>query len=754
MSTAQGLSRRSFIASTAAAAIQLNLSVRALEAAAGEPAASAGEIRGKQPWFRRTFRWAQTNITEEDPASYDVDWWRGYWKRTRAQGVIINAGGIVAYYPSAVPLHYRAQKLENRDLYGDLVKAARADGLAVLARMDSNRAHEEVYRAHPDWFARDAGGNPFRTGGLYVTCINGPYYDQWIPSVLREIIERTHPDGVTDNSWSGLGRAAICHCANCARLFREASGKAIPPRKDWDDPAYRAWIEWSYARRLAVWDLNNAVTRAAGGPDCLWVGMNSGSISGQCQSFRLLKEICERAEIIMLDHQARGDAGFYQNGEMGKLLHGLLGWDKLIPESMAMYQAGRPTFRKAAKPKPEARLWVLDGFAGTIQPWWHHVGARQEDQRQFDTIPPLNLWHQAHEESLVNRKPIATVGVVWSQRNTDFFGRDHASELVELPFRGVTQALMQARIPYLPVHVDHIARDAAGLRLLILPNFAAMSDAQAAAVKGFVQNGGGLIATGESSVCDEWGDPRPDFALCDLFGAHLPAGRKPLDEAARAERASETAHTYLRLPENLAQRHPVLRGFEATSILAFGGALEELTVAKDAIAALTFVPEFPIYPPETSWMREPVTAIPGLVIGNSSGTAGRTVFIPADIDRRFARDQLPDHGVLLANCVRWAAKEDIPLVVNGPGLIDCHLYRQPNAVILHMVNLTGTSGRQPVHELIPVGPLRVLVRLPAGFNPQRVMFLVNERALRAPVRNGWVEFEVPSVTDHEVVVIR
>jgi len=53
-----------------------------------------------EPWYRRTFRWGQTNITEKDPVRYDIAWWREFWKRTRVQGVIINAVGIVAYYPS------------------------------------------------------------------------------------------------------------------------------------------------------------------------------------------------------------------------------------------------------------------------------------------------------------------------------------------------------------------------------------------------------------------------------------------------------------------------------------------------------------------------------------------------------------------------------------------------------------------------------------------------------------------------------
>ena len=145
------------------------------------------------PWYRRTLRWAQTNITEIDPARYDIAWWRRYWKRTNIQGVIINAGGIYAYYPSKYPLHHRPEALGGRDLYGELAYAAHEDGLVVLARMDSNRAHEAFFNEHPDWFARNAQGDPIRNGEYYVSCINSPYYEEYLPDILREIIERTHP---------------------------------------------------------------------------------------------------------------------------------------------------------------------------------------------------------------------------------------------------------------------------------------------------------------------------------------------------------------------------------------------------------------------------------------------------------------------------------------------------------------------------------------------------------------------------------
>ena len=190
--------RRQFLGEAAAA----------LSAAGAQAQAGAGQA----PWHRRALRWGQTNITERDPERYDVAFWREYWKRTRVQGVIINAGGIVAYYPSKYPLHRRAEFLGERDLYGELAEAAHRDGLAVLARMDSNRAAAEFFRAHPDWFARDAAGEPYRAADKYITCVNSPYYEEYIPGILTEIIERSKPEGLTDNSWSGLGQIGRASC--------------------------------------------------------------------------------------------------------------------------------------------------------------------------------------------------------------------------------------------------------------------------------------------------------------------------------------------------------------------------------------------------------------------------------------------------------------------------------------------------------------------------------------------------------------
>jgi hypothetical protein len=755
-------SRRSFLKQATTATLSLagaNFIISENIAVSNRPL--EGQTGADVPWYRKVTRWGQTNITEKDPLTYDIDWWRSQWKKTQVQGVIINAGGIVAYYPTKIPYHYQAQYLEGRDLFGDLCRAAHEDGLVVFARMDSNRANGNFYKAHPDWFAVDSKEKPYRAEDLYITCISSPYYREHIPAILVEIWNLYKPEGFTDNSWSGLGRNSICYCGNCRKKFRATTGKDIPRAKNWNDPVYRQWIKWSYEQRLEIWDLNNQTTKTAGGHHCIWSGMNSGSISGQASSFRDFKGICERADIIMLDHQSRNDnAGFQNLGDAGKTIHGLLGWDKLIPDSMAMYQAGRPTFRISAKPQTEAHMWMIEGIAGGIQPWWHHIAAYHEDRRMYYTAEPIFKWHKANEEYLINREPIGTVGVVWSQGNTDFYGRDNVEVNVNQPWRGITQALIRARIPYLPVHADHIDRDASKFNLLVLPNLASMTTEQVASVRRFVEKGGSLFATGETSLYDEWGDILEDFALADLFKTHL--------HTRNTDNMERTYHTYLRLnpemrksvygpqigsePEITGERHAVLKGFELTDILPFGGVLTQMRTDANAQVLMTFIPQFPIYPPETAWMREPKTDIPGLIIHTLSN-GSRIAFMPADIDRQFARSNLPDHGNLLANVIRWAARDEFPITVTGSGLIDCHLYKQPGRLILHIVNLTSAgTWRQPVDEYIPVGPLTVKVKLD-GVDGELPNLLVTGQRITADTKDGWAKFQLASIINHEVVIL-
>ena len=746
----RNLSRRRFLGVTAGTAAV---------AAAGPSAAAredAGRMEdGSSPWFVRTRRWVQTNLNEKDPATYDAELWAEYWQRVRAQGVIVNAGGIVAFYPSRLGWHHRALALGGRDLFGEIVRQARRAGLTVLARMDSTRTYEGVFRAHPDWFARDAKGEPFQSGDLYTVCVNGPWVSECIPEVLREIAERYRPDGFTDNSWSGLGQRQVCYCDHCRVAFRRAASMDLPAGVDWDDPAYRRWIRWSYARRTEIWDAYNRVTHEEGGPDCHWLGMCQGEPSRMCEDFRDPSAIWSRSPIVMLDWQARRTGeGFQANAIAGRTVHGVLGWDKLVPESTALYLGPtRPMFRKAAKPGPEARLWAVCGMAAGIQPWWHHLGASQEDRRQLRTAEGLSRWHADHEAYLVDRKPIAPVGVVWSETNIDWYGRGESATRAVAPFAGTAEALGLHRIPWRAVHADRIGSDAPELDALVLPNLAAMSDAQCAAVRRFVEGGGGLVATGETSLYDEEGRRRADFALSDLLRAHATGEHRGSEGGpASSPWASGEGHGYLRVTEG-APRPPALESFEETDILPFGGRVEVVRVEPGAVVPLTLVPDSPQSPPENVWMREPRSDVAALVLHAAAG-GGRVAYLPADLDRCFGRDRIPDHGRLIANLVRWTSRRPLPLEVEGAGLLDVHLYRQPGRLVLHVVNLTNPAAFRPyATELHPVGPLRLRVARPEDLRPTRARRLVAGGEAPCADDGDWLLLTLDRVLDHEVVIL-
>jgi hypothetical protein len=172
------------------------------------------------------------------------------------------------------------------------------------------------------------------------------------------------------------------------------------------------------------------------------------------------------------------------------------------------------------------------------------------------------------------------------------------------------------------------------------------------------------------------------------------------------------------------------------------------------------VPPFPVYPPESVWMREPQSDTPGLVLRESAtarGDArptGRVAFLPADLDRRFARDNLPDHANLLANLIRWLTRDNVPLHVEGTGFIDCHLYRQTDHLILHVMNLTNAgTWRAPVEELISIGPFHVRVSLPKDVPARNIRLLVSGDKHRLATKDGWANFEIKSILDHEVAVL-
>ena len=87
-------------------------------------------------------------------------------------------------------------------------------------------------------------------------------------------------------------------------------------------------------------------------------------------------------------------------------------------------------------------------------------------------------------------------------------------------------------------------------------------------------------------------------------------------------------------------------------------------------------------------------------------------------------------------------------------MFDCNLYTQPGRVIAHVVNLTAT-GRMPItdDDLMPAGSLTFAVQLPSGVRGRSIRMLVANKNATPIVTGGWARITLPSLLDHEVLVI-
>src|SRR5207248_5413087 len=96
-------------------------------AAVGSRNAAAAE----RPWYATMRRCGQLNLNERDPLTWNVSEWIDYWASLKLDALLLNGGGIVAFYPTMVPFHHRSESLGSRDLLGELAAATKTRGMRL-----------------------------------------------------------------------------------------------------------------------------------------------------------------------------------------------------------------------------------------------------------------------------------------------------------------------------------------------------------------------------------------------------------------------------------------------------------------------------------------------------------------------------------------------------------------------------------------------------------------------------------------------
>jgi hypothetical protein len=726
MKSKKPVDRRTFLKSSAMVSV-------AARAASASPALSQDLASTNQTWFDKPMRWAQLVLVENDPGRFDPQFWLDYFRRTHSDAACLSAGGIVAYYPTRIPLHHRSDWLGESDTFGELVTGCRKLDMYVLARTDPHAVRQEVYEAHPDWVAVDAKGNHRRHWAnpeLWVTCALGPYNFEFMREVHREIMSLYRVDGIFCNRWAGHG---VCFCKHCQDNFRRASGMDVPKTTDSLEPARRKYLVWRLQRLTELARLWDSEIRKIN-PQARFVP----------NGFPDLKVAGEMSDILFIDHQGRrGLTAPWANGSQVKEYRATLG-RKPIGGIFSVGLEEHYRWKDSVQSQAEVRIWVADGVANGMRPWFAKFSGTLYDRRWLKVVEDIYQEHYRIERYLRNEASLARVGMVYSEQTREYYNTNHPQARDGEHESGMYQALIEARIPFEKVH-DHLL-DAAHLRpfkLLILPNIAALSDEQCQSLTDFVQGGGSLLATYETSLYDEWGRPRKDFGLIELFGVSW-----------KGKLEGPMQNSYLGLNPNSGSGtfHPVLAGLEDASRIVNGVWRLEVEPIREFPSPVTLIPSYPDLPMEDVYPRAPQTSIRELYLrdlGNS-----RIVYFPWDIDRTFWEVLNVDHGKLLRNTIEWATNEEKPITVTGPGILDVSVWQQKNSMTVHLVNLTNAMMMKgPFRELIPLTSQEVKVRLPQGKKPSRIQLLISGQTPMVREETGSLKVLVPSILDHEIVAV-
>ncbi len=457
-----------------------------------------------------------------------------------------------------------------------------------------------------------------------------------------------------------------------------------------------------------------------------------------------MKIIGERASILFADRQARsGLAASWAVGKNAKEYRSTMG-RKPIGGIFSVGVEEPYRWKDSVQSDAEIRLWFLDGIANGLRPWFTKFSGTLHDRRWLPVVKDIYEWDYRNERYLRNEQPLARVGMVYSQQTYHNYGAERASQIVEAHALGYYQALIEARIPFEMVHDGLL--DAAHIgqfKVLILPNIAALSTRQCDQIKDYIQRGGSIVATHETSLYDEAGVRRADFGLADLFGASFDG-----------QVDARMQNSYLRLEAGAdGKRHPILAGLDdAERIINGVSRVHTRNNTSYSNPPLTLIPSYPDLPMEEVFPRVSKTDIPEVYVRESGG--GRVVYFPWDIDRTFWEVLAVDHWKLLRNAVDWAANEPRPVTVTGPGILDVTLWRQKESLTVHLVNLTNPMMlKGPLREFIPSAPQTVSIRMPEGRKAKKVQLLVSGQKPRVQEANGTVTLTVASILDHEVVAV-
>lgn len=712
-------------------------------------------------WYEGTRRWMQLNLVEDDPLTTDVGWWQDLWRRCRVQGITVAAAGAVAYYPTDVPLHARSAFLGERDLFGEMVDAARDLGIRVLARFELSFLGPEVLGARPEWFRRGSDGRALTVaevaagqlsgghdrstsirrlafaGDHCMPCWEGAYYTDQVPRIMTELATRYDVDGFFANGWPHPIELAFpptigvaCHCSAClARWHDHGGGAPYPVVDDPTDPVWQSFVDFVLTgseRRHAALQAHARSLRS----DLTFVACTAGSASSGVRWSRfgpldLLANDCQARTSLGVNGQGTVTNGAWLAGRSAKIMKSVA-QGRPVHQIVGAWQAGgpsRPPLRRSAQAPGEITVLLAQAAASGLRPWVNAAGGTVYDSRWVEPVQEYLSWHAGVEELLCDGTDAARIAVLWTPEGCaplrEGSGPSYADAL-----NGWYLALLRARLPFRLVAAELLTADDLvddELDVLVVPSGAVLGPEAAELVRSRIDRGGVIVGCGVT-VTDGSSLGRA-FAESELDGPHA-VGYLEIDD-----------------PD-----HPLVAGLARARYVPSGhwqarGSVRAGTAVGRSVPPLPFLADKAFVPADS-------TGPARLVLDE------RVVHFGADLDAVYGETQHLDAATVMTNSVR-AVADGRPAVVEvqGPGLLDVAVWRHGSSVAVHLVNLTSPDiAGGPVKEVVALGPLTVRLALGPGVGTPGVRRLATgERLTPRPLAGGVCEVVLDRLDAFEVV---
>jgi hypothetical protein len=614
---------------------------------------------------------------------------------------------------------------------------------------------------HPDWRVHpDDSGAVLKllpkedNLGTRLGCNNGPWGDYLI-DICCELAKDFALDGY---SFDGNYHAALCFCPACKAAYRKDRGRDVPPRVDLDALPYREYLVWRGERLEDHYRrLQRRLRQVGPGIALISWTVNAGRYGHFLTSPRVMSTRMNRLFDLPMQEWWLDETNFGASVAPAfgaAYLRAVAGGRPCASEAYLMSR-GNP-YGSDSFPARERLLRCFlnltnGGICAESLGWPGHAVSTETVFREV----------ARREKWLMRTESRAEIALLVSEQTRQFYAyKDIEKNFLPHVF-GAFRAATEEHLPIALVNDwDVDASTLARFSTLVLPGAAALSDGQVEAIRSFVRSGGGLVATGESSLCDELGRPRKNFALADVFGVAYqghPAepGRRPELDANFAVTVDEN---YWRQRTGVAtltwSDHPITRDDR----------LSELVTSKSVIfrGPLVRVSE-PAQPDDVAIRMRPEGTsdrpLPA-ALARTFGE-GRVVYFAAAVDAALWSYAYPYQRRLLVRAMEWVAREPTAIAVRAPMCVQAGYFTQHDRngrrLIVHLHNGLDTTAHHGLpssevplrEEVVPIHGITVRIRrdVPKSFHCEP-----GGRSLPARWDQKIAVVELPALETHMMLI--